>query len=83
MPTVPALRDARRYVGDRLLAGYENVCIRYVARRRRLNAMRRLMLRRLRSGAFSPKDAVVTAQMVVMEAWLALRFMVTALRQGV
>jgi hypothetical protein len=83
MPTVPALRDARRYVGDRLLAGYENVCIRYVARRRRLNAMRRLMLRRLRSGAFSPRDAVVTAQMVVMEAWLALRFMVTALRQGV
>jgi hypothetical protein len=83
MPTVPVLRDARRFVGGRVLAGYENMSIRYVARRRRLNAVRRLMLRRLRSGAFSPKDAVVTAQMLVFEALLAFRFVFTALRQGV
>jgi hypothetical protein len=37
----------------------------------------------LRSGAFSPKDAVVTAQMLVFEALLAFRFVFTALRQGV
>lgn len=65
---------AERYVSERVVAGYEELAIRYVARRRRFDAYRKDLLHRLRSGRMLPMDFGRIPYAMLVEVLLACRF---------
>jgi hypothetical protein len=66
--------QAERYIHDGLLAGYENVAIRYVASRRRFNAYRRDVIDRLKSGRFLTMNVSQAPRALLFELVLGFRF---------
>ncbi len=73
--------DAERYVSDSLLAGYEELAIRYVAQRRRFNAYRRDLIRRLKTGRILTADVSLMPRAILFELILGLRFGLTFISQ--
>ncbi len=72
--------DARRYISERILAGYEEAAIRYVARRRQFNAYRRELWERIRSGRILTMDIGRLPFAVAWEIFFASRFMLHLLK---
>ncbi|GMU94310.1 MAG: hypothetical protein AMXMBFR4_33680 [Candidatus Hydrogenedentota bacterium] len=66
--------QAQHYVKDSILAGYENLAIRYVARRRQFNAYRSDLMRRLKSGRILSIDLAPLPRLVLYEFAMAVRF---------
>ncbi|NIA13071.1 MAG: radical SAM protein [Nitrospiraceae bacterium] len=65
---------AEQYISDRVLAGYEELAIRYVAKRRRVSAYRKELLQRVRSGRIMTIDLGKAAYAVLGELLFACRF---------
>lgn len=68
--------EAEKFIGERIVAGYEEAAIRYVARRRRFNAYRRELGERFRTGRVLNVDLVKMTYAAVCEVFLACRFTV-------
>jgi radical SAM superfamily enzyme YgiQ (UPF0313 family) len=68
------LTQTERYVRDQVLAGYEEVAIRYVASRRRFNAYRRDVVDRLKTGRLLTLNISMMPRAVVFELALGIRF---------
>jgi hypothetical protein len=68
--------DAERFVSKSIIAGYEDVAIRYVAKRRQLNAFRKDMLERIRARRLLGIDVFRIPYAMVCEILLASRFAV-------
>jgi hypothetical protein len=81
-PSPAAIASARDYVAQSVVAGYEEMAIRYVAKRRQLNAARREAWRRLRSGEFTSREVLRAPRLLLAEALLAVRFGFTMLTQS-
>ena len=75
-PQNSALQVARaqEYVKDRVIAGYEELAFRYVAKRRRINAYRHELAQRLKQGRVAAADLVRAPIALAFELALALRF---------
>jgi hypothetical protein len=74
MPTWHDIVRAQEYVSNRVIAGYEEVTIRYVARRRRFNHYHRQMLHRLRRGQIAVADLIQLPMVLAFELALGIRF---------
>jgi len=74
IPSLPQVGQAERYIADSLLAGYEELAIRYVAQRRRLNAYRQDLVNRLKKGRLLSINVLSLSRAVVLELFLGLRF---------
>ncbi len=72
--------DARRYISERILAGYEEAAIRYVARRRQFNAYRRELAQSIRSGRILTMDIGRLPFALAWEIFFASRFMLHLLK---
>lgn len=83
MPSWSSIRHAQQYIADSLVAGYEEAAIRYVAQRRRINAYRKEIVEQLKAGHILSLDVGRVFRLVALEVALAVRFWVTALRQGI
>jgi hypothetical protein len=66
--------DAEKYISEKIVAGYEEAAIRYVARRRKFNAYRKDLADRLRTGKILTVDLCKITYAVVSEVLLACRF---------
>ncbi len=66
--------NAERYIGDRIVAGYEELAIRYVAKRRRFNAWRHDFVDRIRTGHILPMDLGRAVYAAAYEFVFAVRF---------
>ena len=65
---------AEQFISERVVAGYEELAIRYVAKRRRVSAYREDLLQRLRSGRIMTIDLGKAAYTVLGEVLFACRF---------
>lgn len=72
--------DGHRYISERILAGYEEAAIRYVAQRRRFNAYRRDLADRIRSGRILSMDVGRLPFAAACELFFAGRFMIYMLK---
>ncbi|HOZ45334.1 MAG TPA: radical SAM protein [Candidatus Hydrogenedentes bacterium] len=81
-PSWRQVMKAERYVSEGILARYENMAIRHVARRRRFNAYRHELAQRIRSGRIWNVDLVRMASVVLFELVVGVRFAFTALTRG-
>ncbi len=79
LPDWQTVRRTQDYVTNRLVRGYEEVAIRYVAKRRLFSAYGQDFLRRLRSGRLMLRDVVRLPRAVLFEMVCALRFSVSYL----
>lgn len=77
MPSRQQILAAERYVSDSLVAGYEEVAIRYVAKRRQFNAYRQELIRRIKSGRLLNLNLSPVPRLLLFEIMVGLRFMVT------
>jgi len=68
--------DAERYIGERIVAGYEETVIRYVSTRRRMTNYRREFFERLATGRVWVIDLLKVPYAVLLEVLLACRFSV-------
>lgn len=66
--------DAEKYISEKIVAGYEEAAIRYVARRRRFNGYRREVADRLKTGKILTVDLCKITYAAVCEVVLACRF---------
>lgn len=80
VPSWKHIVQAERFVKENLLAGYEELAIRYVAKRRRFNVYRRNVLRRFRTGRILTLNVSAMPRVVFFEFLLALRFGLGCLR---
>ncbi len=74
VPTRQDVQRAQDYVSTRLIARYEELAIRYVAKRRRFNEYRHDLVSRLKKGRVAVSDFVRVPAALVFETVLALRF---------
>ncbi|MCP4641693.1 MAG: radical SAM protein [bacterium] len=74
--------QTERYIRDGLLAGYEELALRYVAKRRRFNAFRSELAERLRTGRLLTLNVSTMARLLVFELVLGLRFGLWFLSKG-
>lgn len=74
MPSWPRVAQAERYVSENLLAGYEELAIRYVAKRRQFNAYRRELIDRLKTGRILTMNVGAIPRVIFFELALAARF---------
>jgi hypothetical protein len=74
LPDWQKIRVAQRFIGESLVAGYEEVAIRYVAKRRKFNEYRHDFLQRLKEGRFRPRDLSFMPRALVFEVVCGLRF---------
>jgi hypothetical protein len=74
VPTMAQIQAAEQFVAHGLLARYEELAIRYVATRRRLNAYRQELAERFRSGDIWSPRMLVLPRLIALETWLAVRF---------
>jgi hypothetical protein len=70
------VRQAQQYVRETILCGYENLAIRYVARRRQFNAYRADLFRHLKSGQILSLDIAPLPGLMAYEVAMAIRFTV-------
>jgi radical SAM superfamily enzyme YgiQ (UPF0313 family) len=73
-PTWHQVLGAERYIKDNLLAGYEEVAIRYVAKRRQFNAYRRDLVDRMKTGRILTLNVSTMPALAVFELVVGLRF---------
>lgn len=73
--------DAERYVTESVLAGYEEVAIRYVAKRRKINGWRREFIERVKTGRILTMNVSRIPYAMVFEVMFACRFAFHALVQ--
>ena len=66
--------QAEKFLADNLVGGYEELAIRYVARRRKFSAYRRDLLARLRSGRLAVWDFCVMPRALAAEVFFGLLF---------
>ncbi len=66
--------DAERFVQKTVIASYEEIAIRYVAKRRQFNAFRQDALERLRAGQFLRINVFRIPYVMVCEVFFASRF---------
>ena len=66
--------QAKGYIREQLLAGYEDLAIRYVAKRRRFNRYRRHVLQQLKTGRFLTVNVSLMPRALLFELMLGLRF---------
>ncbi|MBX7259746.1 MAG: hypothetical protein K1Y02_25550, partial [Candidatus Hydrogenedentes bacterium] len=74
---VPSWRrvvQTEQYIRDGLLAGYEDLAIRYVARRRQFDAYRRDLFQRLKTGRVLTLNIALLPRVMVFEVVMAVRF---------
>ncbi len=79
MPGWRRVVDAEKYISENLLVHYEDLAIKYVAKRRRFSAYRREVIDRLKSGRILTMNVSLIPRIVVFETFLALRFGITFL----
>ena len=63
-----------RYISDSIVAGYEELAIRYVAQRRKFNAYRRDMLQRLKTGRILTLKIGQIPKVLLFELVVGIRF---------
>ena len=68
--------DAERFVSQAIIAGYEEIAIRYVAKRRHFNAFRRDLIERIKAGQLLGIHVLRIPYAAVCEVFLASRFAV-------
>jgi radical SAM superfamily enzyme YgiQ (UPF0313 family) len=68
--------DAEHFVTQTIIAGYEDIAIRYVAKRRQFNAFRRDLVERIKTGRFLSINVLRIPYAAVCEIFLASRFAV-------
>jgi uncharacterized radical SAM superfamily protein len=68
--------DAERFVSKTVIAGYEEIAIRYVAKRRQFNALRQDAIKRIKSGRLPGINLLRVPYAIVCEVFLASRFAV-------
>jgi len=73
-PTWQQVVQAERYVGESLLAGYEELAIRYVAQRRRFNAYRQECWQRIKTGRILTLNLSPIPRLLLFELVVGLRF---------
>jgi radical SAM superfamily enzyme YgiQ (UPF0313 family) len=73
-PTWQQVVQAERYVSEGLLAGYEDLAIRYVAQRRRFNAYRRDCWERIKTGRILTLNLSPIPRLLLFELFVGLRF---------
>lgn len=78
-PTWQRVIEAQDYVSRNIVAGYEELALRYVARRRKLNAYRAELLERLKRGDILSMDVTRAIGAAVFELSFGLRFIWTVL----
>lgn len=81
MPTWRSVFQLENYIRENLLSGYEEAAIRYVAQRRRFNAYRRELMRRLKTGRVWTLDILPVPRLLFFELVLGIRFGLASLRQ--
>jgi len=79
VPGRASVADAERFVSTKVIAAYEEMAIRYVAKRRRFNALREETLTRLKTGRLSLSLAYRLPWVLVCEVFFASRFAVNLL----
>jgi len=65
---------AEQYVSEKVVAGYEELAIHYVAKRRRFNAYRKDLVERLKSGRLLTLDVARLPYALLFEVLFAVRF---------
>ncbi|HEO70666.1 MAG TPA: radical SAM protein [Candidatus Hydrogenedentes bacterium] len=78
-PTWRRILDAEHFIRDRLLGGYEEVAIRYVAQRRKVNALRTDLAQRIKQGRILTLNLDNLIGVVGFEVVFGLRFALIAL----
>ncbi|MBI5093137.1 MAG: radical SAM protein [Candidatus Hydrogenedentes bacterium] len=78
-PTWRQVVKAESYISDSLLAGYEELAIRYVAKRRQFNAYRHDLVQRLKTGRIWGIDVMRMPVAALFELALGLRFGIACL----
>jgi hypothetical protein len=68
---------AERFISESLVAGYEELAIRYVAKRRRFNAYRRDVIEHLKDGRILTLNVGLMPRFLLFEIIVGLRFAVT------
>jgi len=74
LPGWRSVVQAERYVADRVVAGYEELAIQYVAKRRQFNAYRKELGERFRSGRILALDVGRIPYAFLLEIVFAFRF---------
>jgi radical SAM superfamily enzyme YgiQ (UPF0313 family) len=74
IPTWRRVFHAERFVRESLLAGYEELAIRSVAKRRQLNAYRRDLIDKLKSGRVLTPRILSLPRVLIFELLLGVRF---------
>lgn len=74
VPGRAAIADAERYVSTTVIAGYEEMAIRYVAKRRQFNALREEALARLKAGRLPVHLTFRLPWAMACEVFFASRF---------
>ncbi len=82
MPSWRQVFNAEKYVAESV-AVYEELAIRYVAKRRRFNAYRRELLQRLKTGRILTMNVGRMSATLLFEFFLGIRFGLTLLLQSV
>ena len=68
--------DAERFVSRNIIAGYEEVAIRYVAKRRQISAFRRDLVKRVKAGQLLGIHVLRIPYAAICEVFFASRFAV-------
>ena len=74
VPEWRTVARAEQYVSEKVVAGYEEVAIRYVAKRRRFNAYRKDLVERLKTGRLLTLDLARLPYALLFEVLFAVRF---------
>jgi hypothetical protein len=77
VPSWEQVVATEQYVRDGLLAGYEDLAIRYVANRRRFNAYRKDLVGRIKTGRVLSINVSTMPRALIFELVLGVRFMVS------
>ncbi len=81
-PSWSRITEAQEYIAEGLVSGYEELAIRYVAQRRRMNALRQQLWEHLKKGHIFSPSFLRLPPMIASELLLASRFWYTALTEG-
>jgi len=73
------VKEAERCISDRIVAGYEEAAIKYVAKRRAVNEYRKRFMTRIKQGRISPSDLAKLPYALVVEVVCACRFCLSLL----
>lgn len=76
VPGWNTVADAEHFVSDSVIAGYEEIAIRYVAKRRQFNSLRKDVLSRIKAGRLPGVRALQLPYAMACEVFFASRFAV-------